>query len=266
LENKEKIFKRISSLISAGKEFAVATLISSSGGVPRDSGARMIVYGNGKIEYTIGGGALEKKAIQKSLESIRKNENINYRVRFKGGQDGMICGGEGEVFIEVFKPAETVFIFGGGHIALALAGILGFAGMPYVVVDDRPEFATEKRFPDARFVICSPYASALEKLDIDEKSYCVIVTHGHAGDKSVLRSLAGTGAAYIGMIGSVKKVKTVLQNLKKEGVDLPSEKIYSPVGIDTGGDTPGEIAISIAAEILSVKYGRDAGYLRESLK
>ncbi len=268
MENKESVFSRINSLIKTGKEFAVATLISASGGTPRKSGARMIVYKNGKTEYTVGGGALEKKAGEKALEAIEKGENINYTVEFKGGRGGMICGGKAEVFIEVFKPEEEAVIFGGGHIALALAGILEIAGMPYSVVDDREEFASEKRFPGAGKVILSSYAKAAEKLRLDDKSYCVIVTHGHKGDEEVLRCLAHASVPvkYIGMIGSVNKVKTVLTNLKKEGVKLPLDRLYAPVGIDIGGDSPGEIAISIASQILAVKYGRPAGYISKNQK
>lgn len=254
LRTKGEVFNRIAELMKTGREFAVATIVSASKGTPRKSGTRMIIFPDGSTEFTIGGGQLERTAIKKGIKAIKDDKEINFKVELKTGKSGMACGGEVEVLVEVFKTTLRVIIFGGGHIGLALSRILDVIGMPYIVVDDRRDFVTSERFPNATKVRLSAYDKVVRDLRVDENTYCVIVTHSHRGDKRVLGDLLKTPAIYLGMIGSKNKVKTVLYSIGKEGIKVDTERIYAPIGLDIGGDAPEEIAIAIAAEILKVRY------------
>ncbi|MBN2407754.1 MAG: XdhC family protein [Elusimicrobia bacterium] len=254
--NQNEVLERVAELSGRGSEFVLATIVSSSKGSPRKSGSKMIIFPDGSIEFTIGGGNLEEMTIQKSMKAIKSGENASFEVEFTEDKSGMACGGKAEIFLEVFKAKDMVAIFGAGHIGMALSRILDILGIPYIVADDRREFADKKRFPNACQVKAVSYEKAVKELGIGKNHYCVIVTHGHKGDKKVLRDLLTTESEYLGMIGSDKKVNAVLNEIKKEGVSLTQTRIYAPVGLDIGGDTPEEIALSIAAEILKIKYKR----------
>lgn len=239
----QNVFKRILDLTRFGSsiKFAVALIVDKHGKSEIEIGSRMIVFENGSIEGALGGGDFESAVIKECVRAINKGSSLNFTY------DG--C----EVFIEVFKKADTVVIFGGGHIGLKLSKILDVLEMPYIVVDDRAGFAADKRFPNAAMIKLSLYSEALEKTPVDINSYCVIVTHGHRGDKEVLKGLLKTSAPYIGMIGSRNKVKTILKELEEEGVDTVDGRLHSPIGLNIGSDSPAEIAVSIAAEIIKVR-------------
>jgi xanthine dehydrogenase accessory factor len=188
------------------------------------------------------------------------------------GDAGMVCGGDAELYIEVFKSSAEVVIFGGGHIGLALSKFLDILGLGYRIFDDRKEFAAVERFPNAAEVRRIDYndpviSSGADGLNIGKKSYCVIVTHGHKGDKKVLKSLLKTEAPYIGMIGSRNKVKAVMDMLKDEKVDVKAaaERVYTPIGLDIGGDSPEEISISILSEIFKVKNSGTGVSIRDKV-
>lgn len=261
-----KQHKRIPELSEQGKEFAVATIINALKGSPRKSGTKMIVFLDGSTEFTIGGGPLEAITIRKAISAIKKGQNIKFEIEFDLQKSGMACGGKAEVFIEVFKTIEKIVVFGGGHIGYALSRIFNVINMPYIIVDDRVDFATVKRFPEALSRVHSGYQEAVSRIDVDKNTYTVIVTHCHKGDKEVLRDLLKTKAKYIGMIGSVKKVKTVLDELKKEGLKTDDKRIYAPVGLELGGETPEEIALAVVSEINKVKYEKTGNSLREKMK
>lgn len=146
-----------------------------------------------------------------------------------------------------------ILILGGGHIALPLVRIASLLGFRVIVVDDRPEFAYKNRFPEADRVICDNFEQALAGFDIGPGTYTVIVTRGHEHDRDCLRMVTKRPAAYIGMIGSRRKVKAVMKQLAEEGI--PPEKlaaVFSPIGLDIGAETPEEIALSIMAEVVNI--------------
>ncbi|MDA3792324.1 MAG: XdhC/CoxI family protein [Elusimicrobia bacterium] len=271
MNQKSQIFKKIAQLSEAEKEFAVVTVVSATEGTPRGTGTRMIVYPGGETEFTVGGGNLEEIAKKKALKALKEGEDtlINAELKLKGNA-GMVCGGEAELYIEVFKSSSEVVIFGGGHIGLALAGFFDILGVKYRIFDNREDFCSKERFPNAAGVSSVEYGDKIitEGLNIGDKSYCVIVTHGHMGDKKVLKSLLKTKAPYIGMIGSGNKVKAVMDMLAAENVDIKSaqERIFTPIGLDIGGDTPEEIAISIIAEIFKIKNGGSGKSIKDKVE
>ncbi|MEW5951504.1 MAG: XdhC/CoxI family protein [Elusimicrobiota bacterium] len=256
----ENIIKILSDAISERKNAAFITIISSGGSTPRDAGSKMIVYENGSIAGTIGGGKIEALAIKTALDCLRKGEGGKFVFDLTPKGIGMACMGKVEIFIDIYKTPLKVFICGGGHVAKQLAKVLDIAGFPYAVADDREEFANKNNFPGAYEIINEFPDKAFKKAKIDSDTYVVIMTRGHMLDAECLIEAVKTKAAYIGMIGSASKVRTVMSDLKKKGVKI-DKRVYSPIGLDLGGKTPGEIAVSVAAEILKIHYGRSGNHM-----
>jgi xanthine dehydrogenase accessory factor len=249
------IYQEVVKIRAEGQEAALVTVISASGSTPREEGAKMLVRPDGSIVGSIGGGSVELQIIKEAIEVIKRGKPVHLCYRLKEGEElGMLCGGDVEIFIEPVIPAPTVFIFGGGHIALALAKMAKLVGFKIVVIDNRPEYAAPQRFPEAEQTLAIDYAQAFPKLKIGRTGYIIIVTHGHMGDEVVLEGALKTEAKYIGMIGSKTKNKVVYSHLLAKGVTKEQlDKIYAPIGLSIHAQTPEEIAVSILAEIIKVR-------------
>ncbi|NDJ23207.1 xanthine dehydrogenase [Nostoc sp. B(2019)] len=168
--------------------------------------------------------------------------------------------------IEPLLPPPTLLIIGAGHIAVSLAQIAKIAGFQVIVQDDRPDFATKERFPEASLVLAQPISSIQEILEISPNLYVALVTRGYLQDLAVLRLLSNYHLQYIGMIGSKKRVNTVYKMLQKEGCTTEFlHKIYAPIGLDIGALTPEEIAVSICAELIKVRRGGTGASLSETM-
>jgi xanthine dehydrogenase accessory factor len=257
---KNDIYAELARLSAEGEDAALATVISVAGSTPRDKGAKMLVRADGSIMGSVGGGALEKAVIKEALEVICRGvaRKLEYRLN-SGGELGMICGGDTEVFIEPVMAAPALFVFGGGHIALPLVKMAAMAGFKSTVIDERPDFANAERFPDAVEVVVRDTPPAYESLHIGKGSYIVIVTHGHKGDEVALEGALKTPARYVGMIGSKNKNKAVFTHLLAKGftqVDL--DRVHAPIGLPIKAQTPEEIAVSILAEMIAVRHSADA--------
>lgn len=258
----ENVIKALNDAISERKNVAFVLVISVDGSTPRNEGSKMLVYEDGSIVGTIGGGSFEALAIKKAIECIKKGESGKFLFELTPKGIGALCMGKMEVFIDVYKTPFKVFIFGAGHVAQKLANVLSIAGFPYIVSDDRKEFANRENFPQALEIVNEFPHKAFKKLKITEDDYIVIMTRGHSLDKECLIEALKTKAKYIGMIGSTSKVKTILAELKKKGYKI-DERVYAPIGLELGGKTPGEIAISVTAEILKLHYNTKACHMRE---
>jgi xanthine dehydrogenase accessory factor len=250
----QDIYQELAKLEAEDEDAALVTVISASGSTPREEGAKMLVRADGSILGTIGGGRVEEMAIKEAIAAIRtgKTKRLFYRLK-EGEETGMVCGGDMELFIEPVLSSPTLFI-GGGHIALALTKMSKLAGFKIVVIDDRPEFATPQRFPEAEQTIVVDYARAFSRLTVRKSDYIVIVTHAHKGDEVVLEGALKTGAKYTGMIGSKPKNDIVFSHLRAKGV--PQEllnKVHTPIGLKINAQAPAEIAVSILAEIIQVR-------------
>lgn len=162
-----------------------------------------------------------------------------------------------QYFIDPVRPRSSLVIFGGGHISLPLARMASEVHFGITVVDDREAFANRERFPAAQSVFQIPFAEAFDRLQIHENSYLAIVTRGHLFDREVLRRALETPAAYVGMIGSRRKIRTIFDSLMQEGFSREQlDAVYTPIGLDIGAKTPEEIALSIAAQLVQVRAGR----------
>lgn len=265
MKDQKNIVKLLAEAIDEGRGAAFVTVISAGGSTPRDAGARMLVYADGAIEGTVGGGSVEALVIRQAVECIKKGEGGKFSFELKPkGNTGMICMGAMEVFIDVYKNPFRVLILGGGHVGVKIAEACRMAGYPYLVADDRKEFANEDRFPGATAIINEMPQKAVEAARVDADTYAVIVTRGHALDRECLEAVLRTPAAYIGMIGSRDKVEEVCRLLGEKGVHPRKDpRVHAPLGLNLGGKSPGEIAVSVLAEIMKVHYKKDGGHMRD---
>jgi xanthine dehydrogenase accessory factor len=241
-----------------GKRSVMATIVHTNGSIPSFESSRMLVREDGSIVGTIGGGCVEAEvwAAAKDVLKLEASRKMIFNLNNEASYDnGLICGGTLEVFVEPILPQPTLYIFGGGHVSMALAQAAHTAGFMIGVIDDREQFANKERFPMANEIYTS-FEEAFEKIKPNASSYLVIVTRGHRDDMRVLGWAVNTDARYMGMIGSKRKVLSVYQALEREGVDPEKfERVHAPVGLEIGALTPYEIAISIAAELIAVRRG-----------
>ncbi len=164
---------------------------------------------------------------------------------------------ENGVFIQPLSRSEMVYVFGGGHVSRALVPLLGSVDFPITVYDDRPEFADPEAFPTAQRVLCAPYDELLDHIDPQPDDYAVVMTRGHEGDYLVQKQLLSRSLGYIGVIGSRRKAATQHQALLADGFDETAlAVIHSPVGLSIGAQTPAEIAVSVAAELIKLRSER----------
>ena len=358
----ETIFDRITSLVTRGENFVLATIFSRTGSAPRTTGARMAIRADGSILGTIGGGLLEASVQKVAPDVFRERATLVMEFSLTGqdaSQMEMICGGEVAVlveFVDVTNPLEasfwpglvqaakrrskswlvtvlptaagiatgravvqethaegewgvevsalagaalglgpeelaammgrpevaashypalvaegarqwlvepldvsgTVVLFGGGHVSQQIAPLAARVGFRTWVVDDRAEFASRERFPEADEIVpVESFEGALEGLEIGEDSYLVIVTRGHLHDKTVLAQALRTNAKYIGMIGSIRKRNAIYDALRAEGfTEADLSRVHSPIGLRIGAETPEEIAVSIVGELIQCRAGR----------
>jgi xanthine dehydrogenase accessory factor len=250
------LFEEIVRMRKVGLRGALATIVHTNGSIPSYESSRMLVREDGSIAGTIGGGCVEADVWAAAKEVMVKEtpRKMVFQLNNEASYDnGLICGGTLEVFVEPILPQPVAYIFGGGHISTALAKLASAAGFGVVVTDDREQFANKERFPMAQELFTS-YEDAFKHVQPNASSYLVIVTRGHRDDMRVLAWAVRTPARYVGMIGSRRKVLSVYQALEKEGY-APEEfsDVFAPMGLEIGALSPEEIAISITAELVAVR-------------
>jgi len=250
------LFEEIVRMRKAGERGALATIVHTNGSIPSYESSRMLVREDGSVAGTIGGGCVEAEvwAAAKEVMQVEQPRKMTFNLNHDAGYDvGLICGGTLEIFVEPLLPQPMLYIFGGGHISLAVARSAGAAGFGIGVIDDRAAFANAERFPMAT-AIHTTYEEAFEQLKPNASSFLLIVTRGHKDDMRVLAWAVRTQARYIGMIGSKRKVISVYKALEKEGYsEQEFERVNAPVGLDIGALSPEEIAVSITAELIAAR-------------
>ena len=274
------LLAKLRRLTGQGAEGILCRITASEGSVPREEGAMMAVLEDGSCLGTIGGGAVERLAAGRALEMIREKAPLPAEADFyldssgqqfsgnvKGEKTGMICGGRIRVRFmalteETLSALESapeikaqeeraVWIIGAGHVGRALARILAVTGMRCCVADDRPEALSREFFPEAERIVCVDYDKLDEEIRISSKDLVVVTTYGHKGDLTVLSRVLGAGPFYVGCIGSHKKAAAVREALAAQGFSKEQiSRIHSPVGLEIGAQTPAEIAVSIAAQLI----------------
>jgi xanthine dehydrogenase accessory factor len=258
------VFEEIVRLGRLGQKCALATIVQVRGSIPSFETAKLLVREDGSILGTVGGGCVEAE-VWNAAREVMESEQPR-KLSFSLGQDaaydnGLICGGQLDVFVEPILPQPAAFIFGAGHISKGLAKIAGLAGFRTVIIDDRETFANRERFPDAGEIYADEYENVFPQLQVNESSYLIIVTRGHRDDMRILKWAVTTNARYVAMIGSKRKVIGVVKELQQEGIPPGAfERIHAPMGFEIGAVTPEEIAVSVVAEMIAVRRNPDANW------
>jgi xanthine dehydrogenase accessory factor len=241
--------------VAAGEAVALVSVISNSGSSPAKCGAMMLVDGKGETCGTVGGGSLEHEVAGEAGECIKRgmSKAIDYSLTENGGL-GMTCGGKVHFLIKVFSSQPRLIIVGGGHVGMELykQGLL--QGYRVEIIDDRETIATKERFPEAAHIVCGDPVTELAGYPLADNCFITIATHSHDLDKMALAAVAESDAAYIGMIGSSKKIRTTIDYLLAQGIAREKiEKLFTPMGLNVATIEPKEIAVAIMSEILLVK-------------
>jgi xanthine dehydrogenase accessory factor len=258
------LYDEIVRLRNLGQKCAVATIVQVNGSIPSFESAKILVREDGSFMGTVGGGCVEAEVWNAAREVIETEKPRH--LSFSLGQDaaydeGLICGGQLNIFVEPVIPQPRAFIFGGGHVSKSISKIATIAGFSTSIVDNREAFANKERFPEAEATYAEEYEDAFPKLPVNSSSYLIIVTRGHRDDMRVLRWAVGTQAKYIAMIGSKRKTISVIHELEKEGIPREAfEKVFAPMGLEIGAELPEEIAISVVAEMIAVRRAPDADW------
>lgn len=262
------IYREVLKAAREGPPVAVATVIRGPA-AGATAGSKLLVRSDGSRIGKIGG-AVEASVIEDCLAALNRVPRTMAETRYYGEEGGHIHRLEAsdarawEVMIEVIEQPVTLLIVGGGHIGLSLATIGAHLGFSVAVVDDRELYANAERFPMADYVGAGDLTQLLRDFPIGANTYIVLVSRGHKQDELALREVVGRGAAYVGMIGSKRRVSTVLRHLAEEGYPVEAlERVHTPIGLDIGAETPEEIAVSILAEIIMVRRGGSGRQMRE---
>lgn len=264
LHGESSIHRIVADLHDRREPFCLAILVGEHGSSPRGTGARMIVFPDGRTVGTVGGGAIEAHATVLCRAALEAGVPSLHRVDLT--KIGMGCGGEVTLFVEPHAASPALFLLGGGHCAEALHRVIVPCGFRVQVVEDRAELLCDARFPGAAFHHAADWKAGIEALPFRDGDFAVIVTRGHKLDLDALVAVLAHPAklAYVGMIGSRNKVAANFRAALERGIpEAKIDAVRSPIGLDTGGVTPAEIAVSIAAEMLAVRHGASGRPMRE---
>jgi xanthine dehydrogenase accessory factor len=261
-----KIFDDISRMTNTGRACMLVTAVEKTGAGPVEVGKKMIVCEDGTASGTVGGGALEFHAREKCKKLIGTKQNLLEKYFLNEGEiiEGattlpMVCGGTVTLFYEYIGPDAYVYIFGAGHVGQATANVLKTMNYHLTVVDDRKAVIDAFRGADRK--VNSTFVEYIRSEGIKKGSFVLVCTPSHKHDYNVIEEILEHGfePEYIGMLCSEEKLKDFMKRVRKKFKNPDLSNFYSPIGLDTGGGSPEEIAISICAEILAVK-NRKAGH------
>ena len=225
-------------------------------------GAKMLFAANGEKVGSLGDTTLETAVQGELMEVLEKDAPGVFRWQVEESSDGIGVHENRDrnreegvwVFMDAVQPRPTLLIAGAGHVGQALCHLGKWLGFDVAIVDDRTDFASEERLPEADEIIIGDIAEELRKYPVDHLTYAVIVTRGHQHDEEALHSVVESNARYVGLIGSRRKIKLIYDDLRDAGI--PEErlaKVYAPIGLDINSKTVPEIAVSIAAQLIQVR-------------
>jgi len=263
------IIQKIFEMNQENRPFVVATVIEAKGSAPGKVGFKMIVEADRNISGTVGGGAIEERVKDDALQALSEGKSITKeyllsdKVEEKDNDITVVpmkCQGKVTLFYEVYNSLPTAYIFGGGHVGQALLNVMKNLNYYSILVDNRKEFADNKKNRSASKIIHTDYIEYSNNFNPSKDSFIVILTHGHSYDYEILHALykRNIEVRYIGAIASANKARELKLKLVKElGESIDVEKIHAPIGLKIGGTTAAEIAVSIVAEMQSIRYQSD---------
>ncbi len=250
-------FRRLADLVDRREPVVVVTVAEASGSAPGRPGAKLVVSRDGAYG-TVGGGRVENAALEHARTLIGASTGPEI-VRYDVVQDlGMTCGGSMSLTFEPITPSPRLVIFGAGHVAQPLCAVAVLAGFEATVIDERPDWLTEERFPDARERILCSWDEAVDRARIDGHTFVVSVSPGHTVDEALMKKVlaADVRPRYLGVIGSRRKGAVIRKNLGEAGIAAEGiEALHIPMGLNIGAAEPREIAVSIVAEMIAELRG-----------
>ena len=251
-------------VLSASREgppLVSCSVIAAPDGHAARPGDKLLVFQDGGTLGSMAGPALHDAVRRAALAAIPRHAVETVFFTLAGdpltGRRAVADAPEVvEVLMEVVEPAATLLVVGGGHVGRAIGEIGAILGMSVAVLDDREDYANRDRFPFADAVICGDFAQELDRFPITANTFIVLVSRGHKVDELSLARVVERGAGYVGMIGSKRRTRTVLEHLADSGVDPAAlERVFTPIGLDIQAETPEEIALAVLAEITLVRRG-----------
>jgi xanthine dehydrogenase accessory factor len=247
--------RKLQELEESGAPAVLATVVRTSGSTPAAPGAKMVVLADGSFSGTVGGGHLEQLVLDDARKCIAAGESKTFRYPL-GATAGQCCGGVVEVFVDALNVGPRLYLFGAGHVAQALCRVL--AGTPFVIhaVDEREEWSGALPGSVKRHAV--PWdAFAADAEWSAERTYVAIMTHRHDVDEAIVGDVVKRPARYLGLIGSETKWRRFRERLEARGIAREAlDRVKCPIGLDIGGKSPPEVAVSIAAELLALHHGR----------
>lgn len=264
--NDHDIFQAVLQTQDEGQDIALATVIKTSGSVPRRAGSKLLIWADGRILGTVGGGKMESLVIEAGQQALRegKTQILNYQFADPESGDVGVCGGTADVFVEPLLAIPTVLVVGCGHVGKAVAELAKWLGFRVIVSDDRAETCSEEHIPGMdEYVIALP-GELVDRIAISSQTYIAAMTRGQEIDLALLPSVVDSPARYIGLIGSRRRWALTADALRERGwTDEQFARIHAPVGLELGAETPNEIAASILAEIIMIRRGGDGQPMRQ---
>lgn len=256
------IYQALTELERANQAGALCMVVRSQGSTPRHTSTKMLVYPDGHILGTVGGGELERRVIEEAKQAIQDGHPrfLTYNMVDPQRGDPGVCGGQVEVYVEPINPKPMIVVLGAGHVGKAVAALAHWLGLRVAVWDDRPELCNNENIPDADQYIVCPIQELPDYLKLNNQCYLVLTTRGADLDIHGLPVLLEQPVAFIGVIGSRRRWATTRKNLLEKGVkEELLQRVTSPIGLELNAETPEEIAVSILAEIIMLRNGGHGG-------
>lgn len=255
-----KVLLELTEAVDAGRPVALATVVATRRSVPRHAGTKMLVYADGRLTGTVGGGELESRVIEVSrgVLSTGRPQLLEYSLLEPSRGDPGVCGGDVQIYVEPYMPPHTVLVVGCGHVGRAVIDLAHWLGFRVAASDDRADLVTVEQLPNADVFLPGSIADALATFPITEDTSVVMVARNVGLDIAAIPLLLETPARYIGVMGSERRWTTARKELADAGVsDEALDRIHTPIGIDLSAETVEEIAVSIMAEVIKTNRALD---------
>ena len=254
------IYHAIVELEERNETAALCTIVRSQGSTPRHTTSKMLVYPDGRILGTVGGGEVENRVIAEARQVIAEARPrlLAYNMADPARGDPGVCGGQLEIFVEPILPKPVLLLIGAGHVGKAVVHLAQWLGFYIIVSDDRPQFCTPQAVPGADEYHAVPMSDLPGRVKINPWTYIVLTTRGMNVDVEGLPALLDAPYAYLGIIGSQRRWAMARKALAEKGVSQEKlDQVHSPIGLEIEAETPEEIAVSILAEIVRLRNGGD---------
>jgi xanthine dehydrogenase accessory factor len=256
-----RVLRELAEAVAAGIPVVLATVVATRRSVPRRAGAKMLVFGDGRLVGSVGGGAMESRVIDAALEELRAGTTklLEYELVDPARGDPGLCGGEVHIYLEPYMPPPTVLVVGAGHVGRAVIDLAHWLGYRTVIADDREELLTPSDLPKADVFLKGVLTESLAGYEITAETSVVVVSRDVEIDVEAVSAFIDSPAGYVGVMGSSRRWKAVRDRLVEGGIEAEAlGRVHAPIGIELGAETVEEIAVSILSEVIRVRRGAEA--------